>query len=128
MKYLFFYCHEEKKFDSMPKSEGDALMNETLTYCEKLKRSGHLIVATPLEPIQIAVTVRVRNGGLSLTDGPFAETKEQIGGFFLIEARDINEAVQIASRFPSVRLGSIEVRPVRELPRQETEGEPYQNE
>ena len=128
MKYLLFCCHEEKKFDSMPKSEGDALMNETLTYCEKLKRSGHLIVAKPLEPIQMAVTVRVRNGGLSLTDGPFAETKEQIGGFFLIEARDINEAVQIASRFPSVRLGSIEVRPVRELPRQEIEGEVYQDE
>ena len=128
MKYLLFCCHEEKKFDSMPKSEGDALMNETLTYCEKLKRSGHLFVAKPLEPIQMAVTVRVRNGGLSLTDGPFAETKEQIGGFFLIEARDINQAVQIASKFPSVRLGSIEVRPVKELPRQEIEGEAYQDE
>ena len=125
MKYLLFCCHEEKKFDSMPKSEGDALMNETLTYCEKLKRSGHLIVATPLEPIQIAVTVRVRNGGLSLTDGPFAETKEQIGGFFLIEARDINEADQIASRFPSVRLGSMEVRPVRDLLRQGIEAESW---
>ncbi|MCW5784797.1 MAG: YciI family protein [Nitrospirales bacterium] len=128
MKYLLFCCHEEKKFDSMPKSEGDALMNETLTYCETLKRSGHLIVAKPLEPIQMAVTVRVRNGGLSLTDGPFAETMEQIGGFFLIEARDINQAVQIASKFPSVRLGSIEVRPVKELPRQEIEGEAYQDE
>ena len=125
MKYLFFYCHEEKKFDSMPKSEGDALMNETLTYCETLKRSGHLIVAKPLEPIQMAVTVRVRNGGLSLTDGPFAETMEQIGGFFLIEARDINEADQIASRFPSVRLGSMEVRPVRDLLRQGIEAESW---
>jgi len=67
------------------------------------------------------MTVRVRNGGVSLTDGPFAETKEQIGGFFLIEARDINQAVQIASKFPSVRLGSMEVRPVREMHRQGTE-------
>ncbi len=128
MKYLLFCCHEEKKFDSMTKSEGDALINETLGYCERLKRSGHLIVAEPLEPIQMAVTLRVRNGRVSLTDGPFAETKEQIGGFFLIEARDINQAVQIASKFPSVRLGSMEVRPVKELPGQETEGVPYQDE
>ena len=128
MKYLLFCCHEEKKFDSMAKSECDTLMNETLAYCEKLKRSGHLIVAEPLEPIQTAVTVRARNGNVSITDGPFAETKEQIGGFFLIEARDINQAVQIASKFPSVRLGGIEVRPVRDLPQQGIEAESCQDE
>ncbi|GJL70186.1 MAG: hypothetical protein NPIRA06_28210 [Nitrospirales bacterium] len=100
----------------MTKNDGDALMNETLAYCEKLRKSGQLILANPLESVEMAMTVRVRNGGVSLTDGPFAETKEQIGGFFLIEARDINQAVQIASKFPSVRLGSMEVRPVRDLP------------
>ncbi|MDT3779200.1 YciI family protein [Nitrospira sp. MA-1] len=128
MKYLLFCCHEEKKLDSMSKSEGDALMNETLAYCEKLRKSGQLLLANPLEPVGMAMTVRVRNGGMSLTDGPFAETKEQIGGFFLIEARDINQAVQIASKFPSVRLGSMEVRPVRDLPRQGMEAESCQKE
>ncbi|MDR4462225.1 MAG: YciI family protein [Nitrospirales bacterium] len=128
MKYLLFCCHEEKKLDSMSKSECDALMDETLAYCEKLKNSGHLLVAEPLEPIQMAVTVRARNGNVSITDGPFAETKEQIGGFFLINATDLNEAIQVASKFPSVRLGTIEVRPVRDLPRQGIEAESCQNE
>ena len=68
-----------------------------------------------LEPVDMATTVRVRNGKLSMTDGPFAETKEQFGGFFLINARDLNEAIQVASRFPSARIGSMEVRPVMEL-------------
>jgi hypothetical protein len=128
MKYLLFCCHEEKKLDSMSKSEGDALMNETLAYCEELRQNGQLLLANPLEPVEMAMTVRVRDGGVSLTDGPFAETKEQIGGFFLIEAGDINQAVQIASKFPSVRLGSMEVRPVRDLPRQGMEAESCQDE
>jgi hypothetical protein len=128
MKYLLFCCHEEKKLDSMSKSEGDALMNETLAYCEKLRKSGQLLLANPLEPVEMAMTVRVRDGGVSLTDGPFAETREQIGGFFLIEARDINQAVHIASKFPSVRLGSMEVRPVRDLPQQGIEAESCQGE
>jgi hypothetical protein len=118
MKYLLFCCHEEEKLTAMSKSECDALMDETSAYCEALQKSGHLIAAEPLEPVQMAMTVRVRNGKVSLTDGPFAETKEQIGGFFLINARDLNEAIQVASKFPSARLGSMEVRPVREFNRQ----------
>ena len=118
MKYLLMCCTEEKKLTTMSKSECDALMDETSAYREGLQKSGHLIVAEPLEPVQMAMTVRVRNGKVSVTDGPFAETKEQIGGFFLINARDLNEAIQVASRFPSVRLGSMEVRPVMELHRQ----------
>ena len=93
-------------------------MQETLAYCEALHNNGHLIVAEALEPVETATTVRVRNGTLSTTDGPFAETKEQFGGFFLINARDLNEAIQVASKFPSARVGSMEVRPVRELDRQ----------
>jgi hypothetical protein len=93
-------------------------MGETSVYCETLHKSGHLIVAEPLEPVEMAATVRVRSGKVSVTDGPFAETKEQIGGFFLINARDLNEALQVASKFPSVRIGSMEVRPVMELNRQ----------
>ena len=115
MKYLLFCCTEEKRLETMSKSEFDALMEETSAYCEALRNSGHLIAAEPLEPVQMAMTVRVRNGRVSVSDGPFAETKEQIGGFFLINARDLNEAIQVASRFPSARLGSLEVRPVMEL-------------
>jgi len=115
MKYLLFCCHEEKKLDSMSESECGAIMDETSVYCEALQKSGHLILAEPLESVQTAMTVRVRNGKLSVTDGPFAETKEQVGGFFLINARDFNEAIQLASKFPSARFGSLEVRPVREL-------------
>ena len=92
-------------------------MQETSAYCEALYNNGHLIVAEALEPVETATTVRVRNGTLSATDGPFAETKEQFGGFFLINARDLNEAIQVASKFPSARVGSMEVRPVRELDR-----------
>jgi len=117
MKYLLMCCHEEEQFDAMSKSECDAMMEETMAYCEALKKSGHLIAVEQLEPVQTAMTVRVRNGKLSPTDGPFAETKEQIGGFFLINARDLNEAIQVASKFPVVRFGSMEVRPVREQPR-----------
>jgi hypothetical protein len=115
MKYLLLCCHEEKELDSMSKSECDTLMEETIAYCEALKKSGHLLAVEQLEPVQMARTVRVRNGKLLATDGPFAETKEQVGGYFLIEARDLNEAIQMASQFPSVRFGSMEVRPVREF-------------
>jgi hypothetical protein len=115
MKYLLLCCHEEQKLDSMSKSECGALMEETMAYCEALKKSGHLIAVEQLEPVQTAMTVRVRNGKLSVTDGPFVETKEQVGGFFLINAQDLNEAIQVASKFPSVRFGSMEVRPVREF-------------
>ncbi|HEU4501579.1 MAG TPA: YciI family protein [Nitrospira sp.] len=116
MKYMLLCCHEEKKVDSMSKSDVDALMEETMAYCEALKKSGHLLAVEALEPIQAAMSVTVRNGKLAVTDGPFAETKEQLGGFFLISARDLNEAIQVASKFPSVRFGTMEVRPVRDLP------------
>jgi hypothetical protein len=80
-----------------------------------LRKSGFLIAAEPLEPVDTATTVRVRNGKVSITDGPFAETKEQLAGFYLIDARDLNEAIQVASKIPPAREGSVEVRPVREL-------------
>ncbi len=115
-------CSEEKKREALSKHECEVLMEETSGYCEALRKSGHLIMAEPLESVQTALTVRVRNGRTSVTDGPFVETKEQIGGFFLIHARDLNEAIQVASRFPSARFGSLEVGPVRELPRQSVVG------
>ena len=116
MKYLLMCCHDEKELDSMSKSECEAMMDETRAYCEALKKNGHLLAVEQLEPIQTAMSVRVRNGKLSVTDGPFAETKEQLGGFFLISARDLSEAIQVASKFPSVRFGTMEVRPVRDIP------------
>ena len=116
MKYLLLCCHEEKTLASMSESECVAVMEETMAYCEALKQSGHLNAVEQLEPVQRAMTVRVRSGKLLVTDGPFAETKEQIGGFFLIDAKDLNEAIQVASKFPSARFGSLEVRPVKELP------------
>jgi hypothetical protein len=86
-----------------------------MNYGNQLRDSGHLITGTPLHPTHTATTVRVRNGQLSVTDGPYAETKEQLAGFYLIEARDLNEAIQIASKIPPAQFGSIEVRPTREL-------------
>ena len=79
---------------------------------KRAKKSGHYIAGEALKPVNTATTVRMRNGKMSTTDGPFAETKEQLGGFYMIEARDLNDALQVASRIPSARFGSIEVRPV----------------
>jgi hypothetical protein len=117
VKYLLLCCIDEHTFEAMPKSQCDAFMDGLSACCDQLKRTGHLIAAKPLESVEKAVTLRGRAGGVAITDGPFAETKEQIGGFFLINARDLNEAIQIASQFPSVALGSMEVRPVMELDR-----------
>jgi hypothetical protein len=80
-----------------------------------LRSRGLLLAAEPLNPVETAATVRIRNGKLSVTDGPFAETKEQLAGFYLIDARDLNDAIQVASKIPPARVGSVEVRPVREL-------------
>jgi len=113
MKYMLFCCNEEKKLDAMSASEMDAVMDETHAYIEELRRSGHYITSERLQPVEMATMVRVRDGKLSTTDGPFAETKEQVGGFWLIDAGDLDEAIRIAAKFPSARLGGIEVRPVR---------------
>ena len=117
MKYLLLCCIEEQKFEAMPTSECEAFMDALAAYCKMLQKNGHLIAAEPLESVEKSVTLRGRAGGVAITDGPFAETKEQIGGFFLINARDLNEAIRIASQFPSIALGSMEVRPVMELDR-----------
>ncbi len=119
MKYLCLAYEEEEKLDALSRSEWDALRQETLGYVDELTRSGRLLVTHALQSVRSATTVRVRQGRLSTTDGPFAETKESLGGFFLVEARDLNEAIQIASRWPSARIGSIEVRPIEEALRAE---------
>jgi hypothetical protein len=112
MKYLCLIYDEEKKLAEMSQSESDAFMGEYFAFTEGIRSSGHYVAGEALHPVHTATTVRVRGGQVSTTDGPFAETKEQLGGFYLIEARDLNDAIQVASRIPSARLGSIEVRPV----------------
>ena len=114
MRYLCLVYFEEKKLGAMPRSESDALIDESFAYDEELRGSGHYLASGALQPVQAAATVRVRNGKASITDGPFAETGGQLGGFFLIDARDLNEAIQVASRIPPARLGSVEVRPILE--------------
>lgn len=112
MKYICLVYSEEGKLHSLPESPADS---ECLAFARSLAETGHLLGGEALEPVRTAVTVRVRGGRTAVMDGPFAETKEQLTGFYYIDARDLNEAIQIASRIPPARVGSIEVRPVREL-------------
>lgn len=119
LKYLCLAYEEERALSGLSRDEWHNLRSETLDYVGELRRNGHLLVAQALQSARTASTVRVRGGRVSVTDGPFAETKEQLGGFFLIEAQDLNEAIRIASKWPSARLGSIEVRPIEETLREE---------
>ena len=112
MKYLCLIYDEEKQLNAMSKSDSETFMGEYMSFTEGIAKGGQLRAGEALLPVHTATTVRVRNGKLTTTDGPFAETKEQLGGFYLIEANDLNEAIQIAARIPSARIGSIEVRPV----------------
>ena len=115
MKYVCLVYLVEKDMNAMSKTEADACTEESLAYDEALRRTGHLLAAQALQPVETATTIRVRNGKLSTTDGPFAETPEQLGGFILIEARDLNDAIQVAAKLPLARRGSIEVRPIKDL-------------
>ena len=112
MKYLCLIYDDERKWDTMGKGDVDAMMGEYNVFTESIRKSGHYVGGEALELTRTASTVRVRQGKVSTTDGPFAETKEQLGGYYLIEARDLNDAIQVASRIPSARTGCIEVRPV----------------
>jgi hypothetical protein len=119
MKYLCLAYEEEAKFHAMSRSEWDALRQETLAYVDALRERGQLITAEPLKSARTASTIRIRGGKESITDGPFAETKEQLGGFFLIETANMDEAIELALKWPSARIGSIEVRPVESALREE---------
>lgn len=112
MKYLCLIYDEEDKVAAMSKSDNDAFMGEYFSFTEDIQKSGHMLAGEALQPVSTATTVRVRNGKVSTTDGPFAETKEQLGGYYLIEARDLNDAIQVAARIPSARIGAVEIRPV----------------
>jgi len=112
MKYLCLIYDDEKVWSSMSSTESEALLGEYYAFTEETKKSGHYVSGEALQPVHTATTLRIRGGKLSTTDGPFAETKEQLGGYYLIEATDLNDALRVAARIPSARLGSIEVRPV----------------
>ena len=115
MKYLCLVYVEEKILNAMPQTERVSISNDAMAYCDGLQTQGQLLAASPLHPVEMATTVRVREGKTSTTDGPFAETKEQLGGFLMIDVRDLNDAIRVAAHFPAARFGSIEVRPMKEL-------------
>ena len=114
MKYLCLVYVEEKILHALPGAERLRLSDESMSYCERLQKLGQLVTASPLHPVETATTVRVRDGKTSTIDGPFAETKEQLGGFLLLDVPDLNDAIRIASQFPAARIGSVEVRPMKE--------------
>jgi len=115
MKYLCMVLVDEKKINAMSEKEAQELDDESLAFDDTLKKKGHLLAAQALESVSTATVVRLRSGKVFVTDGPFAETNEQIGGFLLIEAQDLNEAIQLAAKIPPIRLGGVEVRPIKEL-------------
>ena len=122
MRYLCLIYLDEKQLAAMPESEMSALNARHLALNEDLLKSGHFIEAEALTPSGSATCLRVRNGRPTVTDGPYAETKEMVAGFYLIEARDLNEAIHVAARLPAAPLGTVEVRPCRDL---EVDGVPH---
>jgi hypothetical protein len=115
MKYLCQIYLDEAHMAAMPKAEVESLNGEHHEYDDALLESGHMVFTGALQPSHAAACVRVRGGKTAVTDGPFAETKEQVAGFFVIEARDLNEAIQVASRIPAARIGAVEVRALAPL-------------
>jgi hypothetical protein len=119
MKYLCLVYVDEAVVDGMPEQVFDALSDAALASDDALRRSGHYVASNALQSVRAATSVRARDGRLAVTDGPFAETREHLGGYVLIEAADLAEAIELAAKIPMARLGTIEVRPVRELMRRE---------
>ena len=116
MQYLLLIYENEKEWASMPKPEAEKMFGEYRSFTQSIAQSGHYKGGNPLQPTETATTVRVRNGKRQTTDGPFAETREQLGGYYLVDAKDLDEAIGIAERIPGARMGSIEVRPVMPMP------------
>jgi hypothetical protein len=115
MKFMLTIYHDENVLDAMPEKEMQALVDSAIEYAEEIRQSGHYLASDALQRTGTARTIRVRAGNASTTVGPFVETKEKLGGFFLIEAKDMDEACAVAARFPPARVAVLEVRPVQEL-------------
>lgn len=116
MQYLCLIYDNEKIWADLSEAESGRLFGEYMQFTQDIKASGHYLGGNALQPVATATTVRVRDGKTTTTDGPFAETREQLGGYYLIEAKDLDEATRIAARIPSAKLGSIEIRPVMATP------------
>jgi hypothetical protein len=116
MQYLLLIYTNEQTFSSLSESDVDAMMGEYMALTQSIARSGNYKGGNRLQPTSAATTVRVRNGKRQTTDGPFAETREQLGGYYLVEAADLDEAIAIAERIPASRIGSVEVRPIAPTP------------
>lgn len=115
MKYICLGYIEPNKFESMSESERNAMVDECLTYDDELRKKGHFAGGEALHPPQAAMTLHWKDGKVSVTDGPYAETKEQIGGILILEARDLNHAIQLMSKHPGVKAGPFEIRPAADL-------------
>ena len=113
MKYLCLIYGDESRWTTYSKEQAESEYNQYMAFTDEVRKSGHMLGGDALQPTSTATTVRVRNGKVSTTDGPFAETKEQLGGYYLVEAKDLNDAIQVAARIPGAKNGSIEVRPVQ---------------
>src|SRR5262245_33963613 len=116
MRYLLLIYSNEKSWAGISEAERGKIYQEYMDFTNSIHKSGHYIGGEALEPVATATTVRVRDGKTMTTDGPFAETREQLGGYYLVEAKDLDEAIKIAARIPSVRIGCIEVRPIMPTP------------
>ena len=123
MKYICLGYFDEKKWEALSESEQNALMDECFAYDDVLRKNGHFAGGDALQSPRNASTVRWRNGKVSVTDGPYAETKEQLGGILVLEARDLNHAIQLISKHPGVKVGPFEIRPVDDLSAKVAESE-----
>jgi hypothetical protein len=112
MKYMLLIYADEQVWDKMTEAENSKMMGEFMQFSQAIGASGHYKAGSQLQPTGTATSVRLREGKRLVTDGPFAETREQLGGYYLIEAKDLDEAIEIAARIPASRLGTIEVRPL----------------
>jgi hypothetical protein len=115
MKYICLGFFDEKKWEAMSESEQNAFFDECFAYDDVLRKNGHWVGGAALQSVRNATTLRWKNGKVSITDGPYAETKEQLGGFGVFEARDLNHAIQLISKHPAVKTGIIEIRPAEDL-------------
>ena len=115
MRYMLLIYDDEKIWATMPEDERQKIFGEYMQFSKDVTESGHYKSGAPLQPTSKATSVKVRNGKRLVTDGPFAETREQLGGYYIVDAKDLDEATAIAARIPSVRTGSIEVRPIMEM-------------
>ncbi len=115
MKFMLMIYNDPALYDALPRAQTDGMMRDCLEHADELRRDGQLTESQMLESVETAKSVRIRNGKTKVTDGPFSEAKEVLGGFNLIEAKDMDEAIRIASEFPWARTGCVEVRPVRDI-------------